>query len=86
LALKGKKILVTGVDGFIGAHLVEHRVSLRHDVGAFVLYSSFGSRGWLDSASLDKEIGVVSGDIRDTAVSISTAKRTMSAHYRIASQ
>jgi nucleoside-diphosphate-sugar epimerase len=86
LALKGKKILVTGVDGFIGSHLVEHRVSLRHVVRAFVLHNSFGSRARLDSASLDKEIGVVSGDIRDTAVSISTAKRTMSAHFCIAGQ
>src|SRR5713226_5524402 len=65
MLLKDKKILVTGADGFIGSHLVEHLVSLGYDVRAFVLYNSFGSRGWLDSASVDKKMEIVAGDIRD---------------------
>ena len=47
------KILVTGADGFIGSHLVEHLVRLGHDVRAFVLYNSFNSWGWLDSCAPD---------------------------------
>jgi len=65
MLLKNKKILITGADGFIGSHLVEHLVSEGHDVRALVLYNSFGSRGWLDSATLQKKIEIVAGDIRD---------------------
>jgi len=65
--LKGKKILVTGSDGFIGSHLVERLVALGANVRAFVYYNSFNSWGWLDT--LPKEImnniEVFSGDIRD---------------------
>jgi NAD dependent epimerase/dehydratase len=65
--LSGKKILVTGADGFIGSHLVEHLVGLGHDVRAFTLYNSFGSLGWLDGApkAVLDSIDVFSGDIRD---------------------
>lgn len=64
---KGKKILVTGADGFIGSHLVEELVRLGHDVRAFVLYNSFNSWGWLDRAAPEvrKSIDVFAGDIRD---------------------
>lgn len=65
--LANKKILVTGADGFIGSHLVEHLVGLGCDVRAFVLYNSFNSWGWLDRASEQTRtsIEVVAGDIRD---------------------
>lgn len=65
--LSGKKILVTGADGFIGSHLTEMLVRQGHDVRAFVLYNSFGSRGWLDHApaEINKALDVFSGDIRD---------------------
>ena len=65
--LTGKKILVTGADGFIGSHLVEALVSAGHDVRAFVMYNSFNSWGWLDQSSADvlASIDVVAGDIRD---------------------
>jgi len=61
------KILVTGADGFIGSHLVEHLVRLGHDVRAFVLYNSFNSWGWLDSCAPDVvgKFEVFAGDIRD---------------------
>ncbi len=62
-----QKILVTGADGFIGSHLVEHLVRLGHEVRAFVLYNSFNSWGWLDSCALDVvgEFEVFASDIRD---------------------
>lgn len=65
--LAGKKILVTGADGFIGSHLVEYLVELGHDVRAFTYYNSFNSWGWLDESSTDvrRAIEVFSGDIRD---------------------
>lgn len=62
-----KKILVTGADGFIGSHLTEALVRAGHNVRTFVLYNSFGSRGWLDHVSPDvaRSVDVFSGDIRD---------------------
>jgi NAD dependent epimerase/dehydratase len=65
--LSGKKILVTGADGFIGSHLVEHLVAHGHDVRAFILYNSFNSWGWLDEASesVRGSIEVFAGDVRD---------------------
>ena len=67
MKLDGKKILVTGADGFIGSHLVETLVGDGHDVRAFTCYNSFGSWGWLDRpdpAAIDR-FEVVMGDIRD---------------------
>lgn len=65
--LKNKKILVTGADGFIGSHLVEHLINKGYNVKAFCFYNSFNSWGWLDN--FDKEmlrkIEVFTGDIRD---------------------
>jgi len=62
-----KKILVTGADGFIGSHLVEHLVTKGASVKAFVFYNSFNSWGWLDSLPKEiiSKIEIFTGDIRD---------------------
>ncbi len=67
MKLAGKKVLVTGADGFIGSHLTEHLVRHGIDVRAFVYYNSFNSWGWLDESSEDirKSLDVFSGDVRD---------------------
>lgn len=65
--LKGKKILITGADGFIGSHLTEELVRRGYDIRAFVLYNSFNSWGWLDQLSPDikRSLDVFAGDVRD---------------------
>ncbi|HZV84693.1 MAG TPA: NAD-dependent 4,6-dehydratase LegB [Brevundimonas sp.] len=67
MKLSGRRILVTGADGFIGSHLVERLVSRGCDVRAFVQYNSVGSWGWLDdsAAEIRKNLDVFAGDIRD---------------------
>ena len=69
MSVAGKKVLVTGADGFIGSHLVERLVADGADVRAFCLYNPQGSWGWLDSASdhVRTAIDVRLGDIRDAA-------------------
>lgn len=65
--LRGKKVLVTGAEGFIGSHLTEKLVELGADVTALVQYNSFNNWGWIDT--FDKEvlnsIKVETGDIRE---------------------
>lgn len=65
--LKGKKVLVTGSEGFIGSHLTEQLVELGAEVTALVQYNSFNNWGWIDTFSDDikKYINVVTGDIRE---------------------
>jgi dTDP-glucose 4,6-dehydratase len=65
--LRGKKILVTGADGFIGSHLVEELIRRGLDVRAFVYYNSFNSWGWLDTLEkgVRDSLDVFSGDVRD---------------------
>lgn len=65
--LRGRVVLVTGADGFIGSHLVERLAAEGARVRAFCVYNSQGSWGWLDGADDDVRRGldVRLGDIRD---------------------
>jgi NAD dependent epimerase/dehydratase len=67
MVLKGKRVIVTGADGFIGSHLVERLIEEGCQVKAFVYYNSFNSWGWLDTFDKEKlsKIEIFAGDVRD---------------------
>lgn len=83
--LAGKRVLVTGADGFIGSHLVEALVAHGAEVRAFVVYNSLGSWGWLDTLpeATKAKLEVVAGDIRDPHV-VSEAVRGVDAVLHLA--
>lgn len=64
---KGKKVLVTGADGFIGSHLTEMLVKEGATVKALSQYNSFNNWGWLEDVDCLNDIEVVCGDVRDSA-------------------
>jgi NAD dependent epimerase/dehydratase len=60
----GRRVLVTGGEGFIGSHLVERLVHEGAEVRTLVQYNAFGRLGWLDPA-VHVEVRVIPGDVRD---------------------
>lgn len=62
-----KKILITGVEGFIGSHLAELAVERGYEVVGLGLYNSFGNQGWLANIheKAKTNLQMFWGDIRD---------------------
>ncbi|MEO9530981.1 MAG: NAD-dependent 4,6-dehydratase LegB [Crocinitomicaceae bacterium] len=63
--LKGKTVLVTGADGFIGSHLTEMLVKKGCKVKALSVYNSFNYWGWLENIDCLDQVEVLNGDVRD---------------------
>ncbi len=65
MEIKKLNVLVTGADGFIGSHLSEQLVKAGCQVRVLTLYNSFNNWGWLENSPFQKDMEIVSGDIRD---------------------
>lgn len=67
---RGRRVLVTGADGFIGSHLVEALVAGGAQVTALTLYNSFDSFGWLDDLTEETLASItrIRVDIRDSGL------------------
>lgn len=65
--IDGKKVLITGADGFIGSHLTEKLLSLGCKLNVFVRYDKGIKSEFIDSLpeELKNNITVIAGDIRD---------------------
>ncbi len=57
--------LVTGADGFIGSHLTELLLEKGYKVRALAQYNSFNNWGWLEDVPKNKNLEIVTGDVRD---------------------
>ncbi len=59
------KALITGADGFIGSHLTELLLAQDYSVRALSYYNSFNDWGWLEIIPKNKNLEIVTGDVRD---------------------
>ncbi len=85
MELTGKRVLITGADGFIGSHLTEALLAAGCSVRAFVFYNSFNSWGWLDTLPDDvrARLDVFAGDVRDPN-GVRTAMRDVEVVFHLA--
>lgn len=62
-----KPVAVSGADGFIGSHLVQHLLERGYNVRAMAQYNSFNSWGWLEDIkdTAPGKLEIVCGDVRD---------------------
>lgn len=60
-----KHALITGADGFIGSHLTELLLEKGYKVRALSYYNSFNFWGWLEDIPANKNLEIISGDVRD---------------------
>lgn len=69
MSYRGRRVLVTGADGFLGSHLAEALVRENAEVTALALYNAFDRHGWLDEVDgeVRSSMRLVRGDIRDGA-------------------
>lgn len=74
MTMTGKRVLITGADGFIGSHLAERCVRDGAEVRAMCIYNSNSSYGWLSDSPLRDNMQFVLGDVRD-AGSVDVAVR-----------
>lgn len=67
MSWSGRKVFVTGADGFIGSHLTEALIAAGAEVTALACYNSFDSHGWLEDIAPDvrKQARPARGDVRD---------------------
>lgn len=60
---QGRRVLVTGAEGFIGSTLVDRLLAEGAEVRALVHYKPYAERGWL--AGKEDDVEILAGDVRD---------------------
>ena len=68
------RILITGAEGFIGSHLTEILLNKKYKITALVQYNHENRIGWLNEIKQDKNLTIVSGDVKDLSFCIRLLK------------